>query len=260
MIQKAYIDVDDGQMHGYFSGAGSDTVLFLHQTASSGKMFLGLIDRLGSGRRMIALDTPGFGSSFDPAGMPTIAEYATWIAEAVSRLEVYNVHIVAHHTGACFAAELAQRHNWIKSIAMIGPLPLTADEREAFRARFSTPMSPSKDGSYLLENWNYLCSIGADSTSELLHREFLDTVRAHFGRYQAYSAVWDYDFTEVFQNIRQPMALLCAPEDVLWPFFERAKTLRPDARAYQLEGNNFEPDQDTSGCAAALKDFWMSVA
>jgi pimeloyl-ACP methyl ester carboxylesterase len=259
-LRKAYVDLDDGQVHGHFYGDGDQTVLFLHQTASSGKMFLAMMRGLGPERRMVALDTPGFGGSFDPSGMPTMPDYADWIAATVDRLELRDVHIVAHHTGACIAAELAIRHDWIASLALIGPMPLTPDEREAFRDRFSAPMSPTPNGDYIKNNWDYLCAVGADSNLGLLHREFLDTVRAHYGRYQAYSAVWDQDFTALYQRIRQPMAILCAREDVLWPYFERARSMRPDAKAYELSGGNFEPDQDTVGCIAAIEDFWAALA
>jgi len=258
-IRKAYVDTSGGQIHAHMAGEGDTTVVFLQQTASSGRMFYKVMEHLAGGRRMIALDTPGFGGSFDPEGMPSLPDYTDWIAEAIEGLGLTNVHLVGHHTGVCIAAELAVRHDWVASVAMMGPVVLTSDERDEFRQHFGTPFAPTADGSYLLATWNYLAGLGANSDLELHHREMVDTLRAYYGRFQAYSAVWDQDFAALYQQIRQPIAIMCAPEDVLWPYFDRAKQARPDARAFELRGANFEPDQDAEGCVAALTSFWNAL-
>lgn len=262
--RKAYIDISPGQVHAHFVEGrrplSEDGVLFLHQTASSGRMFYGVMRELGDERSMVALDTPGFGGSFDPPGMPTMGEYAGWIAAAVEKLQLARVDIVAHHTGVSIAAEMAGRYDWIASIAMIGPVPMTPEERESFRGRFSAPMSPDPEGQYLIDTWRYLQSVGAGSELELLHRELLDHARAYHGRFQAYSALWDQDFGALFRAIRQPLAIMCSRADVLWPFFDRAREMRPDACAYELKGDNFEPDQDAKGLANALRAFWGTGA
>ena len=71
---------------------------------------------------------------------------------------------------------------------------------------------------------------------DLMHREVLDTVRAHQGRFLTYSAVWDQDFTALFEQIDAPLLLMCAEKDVLWPFFERACDMRTDAQSVTVGG------------------------
>jgi len=258
-IRKQYVDTSGGQIHAHTLGDGDMAVVFLQQTASSGRMFYKVMEQLEPGRRLIALDTPGFGGSFDPEGMPSLPDYARWIGEAIEGLGLSHVHLVGHHTGVCIAAELAVPHDWVASVAMMGPVVLTPEERDEFRGHFRTPFSPTADGSYLMATWNYLAGLGADSDLELHHREMVDTLRAYYGRFQAYSAVWDQDFGVLYQRIRQPLAIMCARQDVLWPYFDRAKQARPDARAYELKGANFEPDQDVQGCVNALTDFWGAI-
>ena len=138
---------------------------------------------------------------------------------------------------------------------MIGPVPLTEAERNEFRKHFSTPFSPTVDGGYLKQTWDYLATLGADSDLALHHREIVDTLRAYYGRFQAYSSVWNQDFTTLFQQLTCPLLLMCAPKDVLIDFFERAQTLRPEAAAVLLGGANFEPDQDPAGTTTALRHF-----
>lgn len=261
MIRRGYVDTSLGQVHFRQREDGERHAVFLHQTASSSAMWQAVMERLPPGR-LVAFDTPGFGGSDDPDrdDAPSMRQYAAWIVEAIDGCGIREFDLVGHHTGACIAVEivdaLAAR---VRSIAMIGAVPLTAEEREAFREHYSTPMAPTDDGAYLQETWEYLRGLGADSDLELHHRELLDTARAYYGRYQAYSAVWDQDFVAPFQRVQCPMLLMCARDDVLFDYFERAKEMRPDASHRLLEGANFEPDQDPDGTASALRDFWESL-
>jgi pimeloyl-ACP methyl ester carboxylesterase len=254
-IKKGYADTSGGQVH-YHALAGDGTpIVFLHQTASSGKMYYEVMARL-PGRHMIAIDTPGFGGSFDPDDMPSMPQYGAWVLEALDDIGVGDFHVFGHHTGACIAAEIwAAAAARVKTCQMIGPVPLTKDEREAFREHYSTPFAPDQAGDYLKTTWDYLQGLGAHSDLELHHREFVDTCRAYMGRFKAYSAVWDQDFTAIFKTMDCPLLLMCAPDDVLIDYLERAKELRPAAESLLLKGANFEPDQDPGGTAEAITGF-----
>ena len=265
-ITKAYTNCSGGQVHchrlpGDDKADGPLPVVFFHQTASSGRMFYQVMTRLAGSRPLVAFDTPGFGGSFDPDGMPSMADYADWLAEAAADAGLDRYHVVGHHTGACVGVELTARHPArVASLSMIGPVPLTAEERTAFREHYSTPFSPTPDGAYLNTTWDYLAGLGAGSDVDLHHRELVDTVRAYWGRYQAYSAVWDQDFVAHYTAVSCPLMILCATDDVLMPYFDRARDMRPDAVAVTLAGSNFEPDQDPDGVATALRDFLATVA
>lgn len=253
---KGYADSSGGQIHYYAMAGGGTPIVFLHQTASSGKMYLEVMSRLAGDFPMYAFDTPGFGQSFDPVDMPSMPQYAAWIVEALDGLGIKNFHLFGHHTGSCVAAEICASHpGRVESCMMIGPVPLTKDEREEFRKHYSTPFSPDADGEYLKTTWDYLKGLGADSDLDLHHREFVDTCRAYEGRFKAYTAVWDQDFTALYEAISCPLMIMCAPDDVLMPYFERARELRPDATAVELAGANYEPDQDPDGTAKAITEF-----
>jgi pimeloyl-ACP methyl ester carboxylesterase len=254
-ISKGYADTSGGQLHYHHVVGDGVPVVFLHQTASSGKMYYDVMDRL-SGRALYAMDTPGFGGSFDPEDMPSMPQYGAWVLEALTSIGLDKFHLFGHHTGACIAAEIyAAQPDRVKTCMMIGPVPLTKEEREAFRVHYSTPMSPDAKGDYLKTTWDYLKGLGAHSDIELHHREFLDTCRAYMGRFKAYSAVWDQDFTALFEKMDCPLLLMCAPDDVLIDYLGRAKEMKPDAESLLLKGANFEPDQDPDGTANAIRDF-----
>lgn len=260
-IRKAYTDLALGQLH-YRSTAGAGTpVVFLHQTASSSQMWEKVVERLDGNEPLYALDTPGFGGSFDPPGMPTMADYASWVREAMESLGIARVHLIGHHTGSCIGVEVAAR--WpelVASLSMIGPVPLTPEERDEFRKGYMEPFAPDANADYLRSTWEYLEALGAGADLALHHRELVDTARAYWGRFQAYSAVWNQEFADAYRKVRCPLQILCATDDVLYPFFQRAREIRPEAVAVELGGANFEPDLDPDGTAEALRSFLDGLA
>lgn len=256
-ILKGYVTIGAGQIHFRRQQGPGLPVICLHQTASSGAMWEKTMQRMTGQREFIALDTPGFGGSFDPAQTPeSMGTYAEWLLEALDGLGVRRYHILSHHTGACIAAEMiARQPAEIASVAMIGPVPLTPKERAEFSKHYSTPFSPDADGDYLRTTWGYLTGLGAHADLALHHREVVDTLRAYQGRFMAYTNVWRQDFSTPFLAITVPLLLMCAEDDVLWPFFQRARTMMPSADAVVLHGANFEPDLDPDGVVHAYRQF-----
>lgn len=260
-IRKAYTDCSAGQIHYRFqAGDESQTpIVWLHQTASSSAMYEKVFSRLTEFGPMYALDTPGFGGSFDPEGTPNMRQYADWLLEACDSIGIGQFHVLGHHTGGCLLAEMAVAHpQRVKSAMMIGPVPLTAEECEDWRGHFPVPLSPTPDGAYLKDTWDSLVE-GASHDISLHHREALDTLRAYMGRYNTYNAVWDQDFMALYEKITCPILIMCAEDDVLWPYFERAKTMRTDAVAAVIKGANFEPDLDPDGVSENVRKFLMSI-
>lgn len=256
--RKSYVDTSGGQIH-LRSIAGSGVpVVFFHQTASSGLMWSQVMARLAGRWPLHAFDTPGFGGSFDApsSDRPTMTQYVEWMGEAVHAAGITRAHVVGHHTGACIGVELAARQpELVQSLTMIGPVPLTAEERIEFSKHFGTPFTPTTSGSYLLENWEYLRNLGAHRDPLLIHREMSDQLRAWWGRVQSYSAVWGQDFVAHYKAVTCPLLIGAAPDDVLHAYLDRAREMRPDADVLDIDGANFEPDLDPDRFAAGLAAF-----
>lgn len=255
-IRKSYADTSGGQIHYRHTGSGGTPIVLLQQTASSSQMYLRMMGALGEDFELVAFDTPGFGGSFDPSPQPSIEDYAGWLFEAINAVGLSAFHLFGHHTGACIGVEIAVAHpDRVASLMICGPVPLTAAERHEFSKQFGKPITPTPDGSYLLETWEYLRSLGADRDLALHHRELIDTLRAYKGRAMAYTAVWKQDWTAAYEKVSCPLLLLCAEDDVLYPFFERAQMLRSDAKAVTIRGANFEPDLDAGSVVSAIRKF-----
>jgi pimeloyl-ACP methyl ester carboxylesterase len=257
-IRKAYSDCSGGQIHYRMVAGAGVPVIFFHQTASSGQMWIKTMERLAGGWPLYAFDTPGFGGSFDaPEDMkPPMSAYVDWLYEAVRNAGIDHCHIVGHHTGSCIGVEMAARYpDLAKTLTMVGPVPLTDEERVEFSKHFGLPFTPVVSGSYLLENWEYLRNLGAHADPMLIHREMADQLRAWWGRVQSYGAVWTQDFPHFYQAVKCPMMIGAAQDDVLHAYLERAAEMRPDARVLPLGGANFEPDLDADNFADGLRSF-----
>jgi pimeloyl-ACP methyl ester carboxylesterase len=244
MIRRGYVDTAGGQVH-FRHRAGTGTpIVCLHQTASSSAMFERVMQQWTGGHPLYALDTPGFGGSYEPSGQPTIAEYGAVLLEATRALGLQRMHLFGHHTGACIAIEMAVADAArVASLAMIGPVTITREEAAMFKSVYPKDFALKADGSHVKKMWDYVAEIGGNSTVELHHREFVDTARAWAGHIRVYSAIWDQDFIDLYGRVKAPLWIACSPNDVLWPIFPRAKELRPDAAAVELGGSNFQTDE-----------------
>ncbi len=255
-ILRSYVEIADGQVHTRTMEGAGVPIVMLHQTASSGAMFEAMMQRLAGLAPMIALDTPGFGNSFEPDHAPSIEDYAGWVCETLDCLGIAQVHLLGHHTGGCIAVAIAAIHpERVLSLAVIGPVYLDQAAREEFRQQYSRPFVPAWDRVYLQETWDYIEKLGSSADITLHHREFTDMLRAWKARADAYNSVWDNDQVALYAAVGCPLLLLAAPEDVLAPCLEAALAALPEARTAEISGANFEPDLDPDGCAEAIRAF-----
>lgn len=253
-IRKAYVDIGEGQIHYRLRTGEGMPVLFLHQTASSSAMWDKVMARWTAPHPLYAIDTPGFGGSFDPDGAPDMQRYADWIIETMDAMGLDSVHMIGHHTGSAIGLALAvEKPARAASLAMIGPSVLTPAEREAFAKKLGHAFPPNRSGAYLLKNWEYLRVGGADRDMALLHREMIDMLRAWASRPHAYGAVWAQDAAPLLRALTCPAVAITARDDILFPYLDRLAALRPDIGRVVLEtGANFEPDLAPDALANAL--------
>lgn len=255
-FEKAYVRIGDGQIHYAMVPGEGVPFVFVHKTVSTYRMWLPVmaaLKALGVAAPMVALETPGFGESFDPPAPVPIERYAGWIGEAIAALDLGPCHLVGHHTGAVVALALADaRPALVRTLSLIGVLPLTPEERAEHGLRFGTPFTPEPTGTYLMDTWNYVRWAGAHDAM-LANREMSAMLRSWQTRSWTYGAVWDYDFAAAYARVAAPLTIMSAPDDVLHPWFDRAQAMRPDARPVLLSGGvNYQTDLVPEEIARAL--------
>lgn len=108
-IARGYVHGLWGQVHYRRCGEGS-TVLLLHQTSVSGRMFeAGMPALAAQGFSTIAFDAPGYGQLDPPDGVPSMKDYADNLALVLNALGLARPHMLGHNTGAGIASIHAAR-------------------------------------------------------------------------------------------------------------------------------------------------------
>ena len=256
-IIKRYVDLPDGQMHCRTVDGVEPAILFLHQTACSAKSYDPLLEELNIPNRLIAIDTPGFGGSFDPEGDLELTDYANWILQTADALGVSKFHVFGHHTGTSLAMLLAARRpDRVISIMLAGAELMTPEERAEFKESHGRePIHLRRDGAHLLENWNYAAGYNPEVDVEILHDEVVAMLRAWKARPRAYMAVAKQDTPALAREVKQPVLLLTSPDDYFNSQLDRPKALFPDAPIAVTGGANFQATADPQGVARAVEKF-----
>lgn len=259
-IRKGYADTPHGQIHYHAVEGTEPAIVFLHQTALSAKTYDPTLRVLDLPNRLIALDTPGFGGSYDPEGWPALEDYADQLLGALDALGAHTFHLFGHHTGASLAIEIAARSpDRVLSIMLGGPVFMTPEERDAFVAGYRDPITPQRDGTHLMTNWGYVAAHNPGCDVAIMQDSTADLMRAWRGRPQAYMAVAQHDTAARATAVTCPVLLLTTPGDFFHMHFDRAEAIFPQARAAVTGGDNLPTATDPVGIAAAITHFLATL-
>jgi pimeloyl-ACP methyl ester carboxylesterase len=139
-LRRAYFECRHGQLHVHNAipaGGGFDeqtTLVCLHGSGTTGRVFLELSRILGVTRSVYSPDLPGCGESDAPPKALPMAAYAEAIADFLDSMRFRQVDLLGMHVGAGIAAELAiARAKVVRRVVTIGMPILAADERKSYR-------------------------------------------------------------------------------------------------------------------------------
>ena len=260
-IRKAYVDVGSDQIHYLYSSGQGIPLLLFHRTPASSVIYKRMMRRMVGSRPIYALDTPGFGESFNPEGMPSVIDYRDWFCEAIDNLGISSFHIYAHHTGTHIATEIAVYwKNRVQSLMLNGVAYLTEKERLEFAKKILPATRPDEDGRYLMETWKIIKSLFPSFDRDLVHSEFIGALRAMDGRDQAFRAIWDQEFTKVLRQVECPVFAMSAANDFFAGYLDRIKENIPSARIALL-GNAIvaSPELDTDNTVRLVNEFMSDI-
>src|SRR4051794_12191521 len=99
-IRRAFVDIEEGQVHYRTAGDGGLPLLMLHPSPGSSLMLAPLIRELGRDRRVVAPDTLGNGDSAPPRSpSAAIEDFADAHLRAVTALGIERFDLYGSHTG-----------------------------------------------------------------------------------------------------------------------------------------------------------------
>lgn len=245
-IEHGYVDTDRGQVHFLAAGAGDATLFLCHETPLSAASFVPTLERLGALRRVVALDTPGYGESAPLEGVASIERYAEALGAAIDTLARARFVVAGIHTGAAIALEIARRaargaagtgvarRCELAGLVLSGVPLLDADRRARLQEFVAARRGPA-DEATVLAGWHDRARRWYRAPRELLVRALADELHVFERRDVALEAVARYEAEAALRACRVPVLLLNGRRDSLVAADERAATLLPQATCRILE-------------------------
>jgi len=211
-MKRHLIDTRMGQVHCVTAGSGPGApLLLMHQTPRSIDEFAEVIPLLARSRRVIAMDTPGYGASDPVPGQPTVADYAGVAVQVMDGLGVERAIPVGHHTGAVIAVEMAAAFpNRLERVLLSGPVYTDAAGR-AELSKFFKQWHVAPDGSHLLDKWRKMHQWMP--RPQLVQRLVVDLFRSGEASEQGHFAVADYPMEDRLPLVNCPALLLYNSRD-----------------------------------------------
>ena len=218
-----------GQLHLIDEGAGEPLVL-LHQVPTSSTMWSAAIPGfVEAGFRVLAFDLPGYGMSDPFSSPPSLAEYASAIADGLKAIGLNHVALVGHHTGASVGLQLAvDRPQLVRALALWGIPLLDADF--AKRLADEEPPCYDADGSPIAAWWSWRWQMAGPLASQrLVMRSLADTMRAGERRAEGHWAVGQADHTALLRAVAVPLLGMAGDREMLAEQTRQAVALVPRA-------------------------------
>jgi pimeloyl-ACP methyl ester carboxylesterase len=126
-LRRAYFECRHGQLHVHNAipvGGGFDeltTLICLHGSAGTGRIFLEVSKRLGNSRSIYSPDLPGCGESDAATAKLSIGGYADAIADFLDSMRFRQVDLLGVGAGAAVATELAvSRPKVVRKLYLLG--------------------------------------------------------------------------------------------------------------------------------------------
>lgn len=255
--RRTLCDTRMGQVHCVLAGDDPrPPLVLLHQTPRSTDEFADAIPLLARERRVIAIDTPGYGCSDPVPGQPTVPEYATAILDALDALRVSRFVAVGHHTGEILAVELAAAApDRVECVALSGPIDLDPAGRANLLRHFRQ-WEIAPDGSHLLDKWRKFEAWVP--RADLVQRIVLDLFRAGTLSEQGHFATTTYAMEERLPLVRCPALLIYGSRD---PFATPATAAQHRAafrpvREVTIDAGVFAPTENPRAYADAVLE-WL---
>lgn len=249
MIRGGYLDGPWGQVHYNTVGDGSGPVVVLcHESPLSARVFRPALARAPGWLTVLALDTPGYGSS-DPAPGPEteLPEYAAALLAALDGHGTGRFVAGGVHTGAGLAIELARQagSGRVPGTVLSGVPMWTDADRQWHLEQWAPPVARAPDGAqfrWAIDRYQHIW--GPDVPAGLLHRAVTEVMRCLDTYNWAYNACFRWQATAPLREIAgTPMLLITAEHDSLASADPWVRELVPGARAEVFPGLPGQPHQ-----------------
>ncbi len=242
-------------------------LVLCHQAPMSSRQFDSVFGPLAEqGIRGIAIDMPGFGKSDPTDFVPRIEDYARVIPSVLDHLKIESAFVLGHHTGAMVATEVAlQFGDRMVGVILNGPLPLTAEEREAglkYVEAEEKGYQAQPDGGHFLKLFENRMAYATEKTDwNLATRYIVEQLSGPGPFWYGHHAAFQYDHAKTIPLISHPTLVLTNTGDAIYKNALDAMKLRPDFSVAEIEGGTIDiVDEEPEQWVEAVSGFIRRIS
>ncbi len=216
-IRRRYVDYRFGQAHVYLAealdaSAGNTPLMCFHPTAVSGDFYRDFMLDMSADRRVMAMDTPGYGRSDPPPEPQPMSELAGAAADVLDALGYGAngqgaVDVIGYHTGCFIGSELAIiRPDLVRRLVLPGIPYNVGEKRKEMYDQYARRKELAEDGSNAMEIWRFwVTNRHPDVSLQRGASHFVDHLQSGPYSWWAYHSVFSYPAEERLPLVRQPV-------------------------------------------------------
>lgn len=279
MIERAFVSLDEGQLHLRrlpAPQAKACPLVMLHASPTSSYFMQGIMRAVaaaGAQRSIIAPDTLGNGDSAAPKPeKPDIAYFADSQRRMLDALGIERVDIYGAHTGARIACEFAVAFpERVRRVVLDGITEYDDETRQLVVQNYAPRVPPDDYGRQLLWAFNFVRDQalffpyfqrdpahrlpGAMPDAATLHRAVVDVLKALDTYSKPYIAAFEYRAYTRMPQLKAPVLLLRPDTElaVLNASIAEATARLPDSRVARVAGGDAAKAQAIAAFLDATK-------
>ncbi len=246
-LERSLVQTSAGYLHYRARGQGKPIIL-MHTNQRSSALYLELMEVLGQGLRVVALDHPSHGMSDHIAGQPTIADYARYVTEVMDGLHMPRASFLGESLSAAVAVELANTYpERVEHIVLVNCLFWQAQEKAAHdnalvRIRNQRPSDAT--GFPTTRTLEFVLAYDPEHapfhpTQTWMDRINVAQIEAGRDRWQALNALRDYDIPTNLERLQCPVLLIWGEHFLYLTFREEFTRRIKHHQALVIQGGRF---------------------
>ncbi len=194
--------------------------------------------------------------------VPRVEDFAKVVPAVMDHLGIKQADMLGHHTGAMIVTEVAiQFPQRVRKLVMNGPAPFTEEERKQWMddivEQKEKTFTHKADGSHIQEIYlGRMQWMDPDKDAELVTRYIVEQLQGFGPFWYGHHAAFLYDHGAAIEKTEHETLVLTNGGDIIKPWAEKTKEMRPDFKYVELDGGGIDPtDQLSEAWVTAVAEF-----
>lgn len=238
-VRHGFVEGAAGQIHYWTAGSGP-VLLCVHQSGNSAAEYGGLVQFLAKDYRLVAVDLPGHGLSYNPEAEPTVDDYATAVQSVIDHLQLTRMNVLGHHGGAMTVMNLvARQSSAYAKVILSGTSGLRSPEESlAFVEQLKqtdTTIRTSSD--FVATAWdNYVGMMSEGAQVKSMVEPFIAFLDARLRPFRAVFVYLKWDRRAALKSLTMPVLLVQGGRDRYVSRQDELLAMLPNGSRVELGG------------------------